>query len=93
MPICSNVVTTETFIAYYRAKRKPKTEENLSFNVCPNRQYYLCISSYSLGQKFTLLTILDDEDLNQDSLTSTFNAAVSDIASEILWKYRWTKSS
>ena len=43
------------------------------------------------GWKFALLTIMNDEDANIDSMITTFNTAVTETASEILGKHRHKK--
>ena len=44
-----------------------------------------------IGGKFAPLTIMSDEDTGIDSMITTFNAAVTETASEILGKYRQNK--
>ena len=41
-----------------------------------------------IGRKFALLTIMNNEDTDLDSMITTFNAAVTKTASEILGKHR-----
>ena len=40
-----------------------------------------------VGEKFALLTIMNDEDADMDLMITTFNAAVTETASEILGKH------
>ena len=44
-----------------------------------------------IGGKFALLTIMNNEDTDMDSMITTFNAAVTETASEILGKQRQKK--
>ena len=41
-----------------------------------------------IGGKFAPLTIISNEDINRDSMITTFNTAVTETASEILGKHR-----
>ena len=44
-----------------------------------------------IGGKFAPLTIMNSEDTDMDTMITTFNTAVAEIASEILGKHRQTK--
>ena len=44
-----------------------------------------------IGRKFALLTIMNYEDTDIDSMITTFNTAVTETASEILGKHRQKK--
>ena len=44
-----------------------------------------------IGGKFAPLTIMSDKDTDIDSMITTFNTAVTEIASEILGKHRQKK--
>ena len=44
------------------------------------------------GGRFALLTIMSNEDTDIDSMTTTFNTAVTETASEILGKHRQKKN-
>ena len=46
-----------------------------------------------IGGKFAPLTIMSNEDTDVDSLTTTFNTAVTETASEILGKHRQKKKT
>ena len=43
--------------------------------------------------KFALLTIMNNEDTDLDTMTTTFNTAVTETASEILGKHRQIKET
>ena len=45
-----------------------------------------------IGWKFALLTIMNNEDADMDSMINTFNTAVTETASEILGKHRQKKN-
>ena len=45
-----------------------------------------------IGGKFAPLTIMNNEDVDLDSLITAFNTAVTEIASEILGKHRQKKN-
>ena len=44
-----------------------------------------------IGGKFAPLTIMNNEDTDMDSMITTFNAALTETASEILGKHRQKK--
>ena len=46
-----------------------------------------------IGVKFAPLTIMNNEDTDLDTMTTTFNTAVTETASEILGKYRQKKNT
>ena len=45
-----------------------------------------------IGGKFAPLTIMNNEDIDMDSMITTFNTAVTETASEILGKHRQKKN-
>ena len=45
-----------------------------------------------IGRKFALLTILNNEDADKNSMITTFNTAVTETASEIFGKHRQKKN-
>ena len=45
-----------------------------------------------IGEKYAPLTIMNNEDVDLDSLITAFNTAVTEIASEILGKHRQKKN-
>ena len=46
-----------------------------------------------IGRNFATLAIMNNEDADMDSMTTTFNTAMSEIASEILGKHRQKKKT
>ena len=46
-----------------------------------------------IGGRFAPLTIMSNEDIDTDSVITTFNTAVTETASEILGKHRQKKKS
>ena len=50
-----------------------------------------CTFQATIGGKFAPLTGLSDEDMDMDTMISTYNTAVTDAASEILGKVRSKK--
>ena len=46
-----------------------------------------------IGRKFLLLTIMNNEDIDLNSMITTFNTAVTETASEILGKHRQKKTT
>ena len=46
-----------------------------------------------IGGKFAPLTIMNNEDADMDSMITTFNTAVTEVASEILGKHRQKKNT
>ena len=44
-----------------------------------------------IGRKFAPLTIMKNEDIDMDSIITTFNTAVTETASEIFGKHRQKK--
>ena len=46
-----------------------------------------------IGGKFAPLTIMNNEDIDMDSMITTFNTAVTETASEILGKHRQKKKT
>ena len=50
-----------------------------------------CTFQATIGGKFTSLTGLSDEDINIDTMITTYNTAVNDAASEILGNERRRK--
>ena len=45
------------------------------------------------GGRFALLTIMSNEDTDKDSMITTYNTAVTEIASEILGNHRQKKKT
>ena len=45
-----------------------------------------------IGRRFAPLTIMSNEDTDIDSMTTTFNTAMTETASEILGKHRQNKN-
>ena len=45
----------------------------------------------TIGRRFAPLTIMSNEDIDIDSMITTFNTAVTETASEILGKHRQKK--
>ena len=50
-----------------------------------------CTFQATIGEKFTPLIGLSDEDMDMDTMITTYNTAVTDAASEILGKERRRK--
>ena len=46
-----------------------------------------------IGGKFAPLTIMNNEDIDMDSMITTFNTAMTETASEILGKHRQKKKT
>ena len=46
-----------------------------------------------MGGKFPPLTVMNNEDIDMDSMITTFNTAVTETASEILGKHRQKKKN
>ena len=47
----------------------------------------------TIGRRFAPLTIMSNEDIDIDSMITTFNTAVTETASEILCKHRQKKKN
>ena len=50
-----------------------------------------CTFQATIGRKFASVIRLSDEDMDIDTMITTYNTAVTDAASEILWKERRMK--
>ena len=51
-----------------------------------------CTAKVTIGGKFSPFIGLRDEDMDMDTMITTYNTAVTDAASEILWMERHRKN-
>ena len=80
-----------TFRVRLEKARKP-TQPRLGFGLEKLRDPDVaCTFQATIGRKFAPLTGLSDEDMDMDTMITTYNTAVTDAASEILGKERRRK--
>ena len=80
-----------TFRVHLKKARKPN-QPRLSFGLEKLRDSNLaCTFQATIGGKFATLTGLSDEDMDIDTMITTYNSAVTDAASERLGKERRRK--
>ena len=81
-----------TFRVRLKKARKPN-QPRLRFDLEKLRDPDVaCAFQATLGEKFAPLTGLSDEDIDIDTMITTYNTAVNDAAGEILGKKRRRKS-
>ena len=80
-----------TFRVHLKKARKPN-QPRLRFDLEKLRKPDVaCTFQATIGGKFAPLVGLSDEDMDMDTMITTFNTAVTDAASEILGKERRRK--
>ena len=81
-----------TFRVRLKKARKPN-QPRLRFDIEKLRDTDMaCTFQATIGGKFAPLTGLSDEDMDNDTMITTYNTAVPDVASEILGNERRRKS-
>ena len=80
-----------TFRVCLKKARKPN-QPRLRFDLEKLRDPDVaCTFHATIGGKFAPLNGLSDEDMDIDTMITTYNTAVTDAASEVLWKERRRK--